>query len=241
MENLPIYIYLLFVAVTLLSVYLFYRIARPYKIVLAVVFLWLSLQAILSLNGFYTKWNTVPPRLVLILFPPLFFIVLSFLIPNFRKGIDNMNQKSLTLIHIVRIPVEFTLLLLFLRGSIPELMTFEGRNFDVVSGITAPLVIYFGYTRKRMSRSLLLAWNFICLGLLLNVVIHAILAMPTSFQKVAFDQPNVAVAYFPFVWLPAFIVPLVLFAHLVTIRQLLNQKQSYRNSEVRALEQVATV
>ncbi|HVF96549.1 MAG TPA: hypothetical protein VM871_04480, partial [Flavisolibacter sp.] len=37
----------------------------------------------------------------------------------------------------------------------------------------------------------------------------------------AFDQPNIAVLYFPFIWLPSFIVPVVLLSHLVCIRQLL--------------------
>jgi hypothetical protein len=37
----------------------------------------------------------------------------------------------------------------------------------------------------------------------------------------AFDQPNIAVLYFPFNWLPSCIVPLVLLSHLAAIRQLL--------------------
>jgi hypothetical protein len=66
-------------------------------------------------------------------------------------------------------------------------------------------------------------WNFICLGLLLNIVINAILAAPFPFQQFAFDQPNRGVLYFPFIWLPGFIVPAVLLSHLVNIRQLLSQ------------------
>jgi len=63
-------------------------------------------------------------------------------------------------------------------------------------------------------------WNVICLGLLFNIVINAILSAPTIFQAQAFDQPNIGVFYFPFVWLPCFIVPAVLFSHLVCLKKL---------------------
>lgn len=67
----------------------------------------------------------------------------------------------------------------------------------------------------------LLAWNFVCLGILLFIVINAVLSVPTVFQQFAFDQPCVAVLYFPFVWLPGMLVLLVYFSHQVIIRRLL--------------------
>lgn len=47
---------------------------------------------------------------------------------------------------------------------------------------------------------------------------------PSPLQKFAFDQPSIAILYFPFSWLPTFIVPIVLLGHLVSIRQLLKEK-----------------
>jgi hypothetical protein len=101
-------------------------------------------------------------------------------------------------------------------------MTFEGRDFDIVSGITAPVIYYFVFVKKTLSKKILLAWNFICLALLLNIVLNAVLSVPTAFQQFAFDQPNIAILYFPFNLLPAVVVPLVLLSHLVAIRKLLN-------------------
>lgn len=100
-------------------------------------------------------------------------------------------------------------------------MTFEGRNFDILSGLTAPVVYYFGFIKKGLNKKLILVWNLICLGLLINIVAIAVLSAPFPFQKFAFDQPDIAVLYFPFNWLPCCVVPLVLFSHLATIRQLL--------------------
>ena len=103
-------------------------------------------------------------------------------------------------------------------------MTFEGRNFDILAGITAPIIAYFGLTKTTLSRQTILLWNFICLALLLNIVINALLSAPSPIQKFAFDQPNIAILNFPFSWLPTFIVPIVLFGHLTSIRQLFKQK-----------------
>lgn len=128
------------------------------------------------------------------------------------------------MLHTVRVAVELVLFGLFTQQAVPELMTFAGRNFDILAGLTAPLVFYLGFVKKTLNRKIILIWNFICLGLLLNIVIHAILATPTPLQQFAFDQPNVAVFYFPFVWLPAGVVPLVLLAHLAVIHQLFSEK-----------------
>ncbi len=131
-----------------------------------------------------------------------------------------------TILHIVRIPVELVLLWLYLQKAVPELMTFEGNNFDIVSGITSPLILWMGFRQGLPKRVLLLGWNSICLVLLINIVVHAILSTPVPFQQFAFDQPNIAVLYFPFIWLPAFIVPVVLLMHLVSIVKLLSGRKS---------------
>jgi hypothetical protein len=55
---------------------------------------------------------------------------------------------------------------------------------------------------------------------LFNIVLTAILSAPLPIQQLAFEQPNIAVLYFPFTFLPGFIVPIVLFSHLVVISKI---------------------
>ena len=176
------------------------------------------LQAIVSATGFYLVTNTFPPRFILLIGPPLLFIIALFLLPPGKQFLDSFDPEKLTWIHTVRVPVELVLFWLFIYKQVPQLMTFEGRNFDIISGLSAPLIAYFGYRAKKLSPKMIILWNFICLALLFNIVIHAMLSAPTSFQILAFDQSNVGVFFFPFSWLPGFIVPVVLFAHLATIR-----------------------
>ena len=131
-----------------------------------------------------------------------------------------LRLEVLTLLHIVRIPVELVLFGLYLHHAVPRLMTFEGRNFDVLAGLTAPLVWWLAFRQQRLGRRGLLIWNGLGLASLLNIVANAVLAVPTPMQQFGFEQPNVAILHFPFVWLPGVVVPLVLLAHVAAIWQL---------------------
>jgi hypothetical protein len=224
--GLPLYISVLFIIVTLITVYLFYRASHQSDITFIVLASWLMIQAVISLKGFYTNTDTAPPRFALAVAPAILLILLLFSTKKGRIYIDSLDEQQLTYLHAVRVPVEIILFALFSHKLIPGLMTFEGRNFDIFSGITAPLIAWLGYEKKQLSTRAILIWNFICLALVLNVVINGMLSAPSRFQQFAFDQPNTAILYFPFVWLPACIVPIVIFSHLVCIRQLLKKRQT---------------
>ena len=215
---------LVFALTTLLTVFLFYKAANYSKVVLFTLFVWLAAQGFIALSGFYTHTNVLPPRFALAILPPLIFIVYLISSQRGRQFTASLDLKTLTLLHTIRIPVELVLLWLFIQYKVPQLMTFEGRNFDILSGITAPLVYYFGFVKPQWSKKIVLVWNFICLGLLINIVMIAIFSAPFPFQKLAFEQPNIAVFYFPFVWLPCCVVPLVLLSHLSAIQQLLGKE-----------------
>lgn len=224
MQYLPLYISVVFGLITILAVLIFFKATNNSYVTLFILLGWLAVQAFVALTGFYTVTTGIPPRFIALVLPPLLFIIGLFVTAGGRRYIDSLDIKTLTLLHTMRIAVEIVLFLLCIHKAIPQLMTFEGRNFDIISGLTAPLVFYFGFVKKQMSRAMLLLWNFICLGLLINIVINAVLSAPFTFQQFAFDQPNIAVLYFPFVWLPCCVVPLVLLSHLTAIRQLLLQK-----------------
>ena len=225
LTNLPAYVIIIFLVTVALTFYLFVLSTRKKAQVLVVLLLWLLLTGILSFKGVFENTTAIPPRLALIMVPALVVIVLLLAT---KKGIsftDELDLKKITLLHIVRIPVEIILFLLASHKVIPELMTFAGRNFDILSGLTSPIIYFICFRNSQLTnRKLLLAWNFICLGLLLNIVVNAVLSIPFPFQQFAFDQPNIAVLYFPFTWLPCFIVIIVLYGHLAAIRKLLKSQ-----------------
>ena len=220
-DNLPLYIGVIFGLTTICAVLLFWKAAHTSRIVILSLVIWLIIQSKISLSLFYTKTNGGPPRFILALGPPLLVIIYLFLTKSGRRFIDSLDLKWLTLLHTIRIPVELVLYWLFVYKAVPQLMTFEGRNFDVISGITALIAYYLVFVKKTFGKRFLLLWNLVCLALLINIVVNAILSFPFPFQQFAFDQPNVGLLYFPFIWLPSCIVPIVLFSHLAAIRRLL--------------------
>ena len=224
-EHLPSYIIVIFLATVVLTFFLFIN-ATPNKTAPAIVLLaWLATTGILSFKRVFQNTTSMPPRLVIIMAPALLVIILLLTTRKGRRFSDHLYLKRLTLLHVVRIPVEITLYLLATQKVIPELMTFAGRNFDIFSGLTAPIVYFACFRGSRLTnRSLLLVWNIICLLLLLNIVINAVLSAPFPFQQFAFDQPNIAILYFPFTWLPCFIVTVVLYSQLAAIRQLVKNR-----------------
>ena len=226
MNNLSNIISILFVAVTLLTVWQYYNAANKSKTVIVFMLIWLVLQGVIGVTGFYQATQSFPPRFVVLIGPGLLLSVLLLLTKGGRNFIDTLNIRKLTLLHAVRIPVEITLYFVYTANLIPLLMTFEGNNYDIISGITAPVIYYLVFVRKKLSNTALLVWNFACLALLINVLVIAILSAQTPFQKLAFDQPNIGVTFFPFIWLPSVVVPIVLVSHLAAIRQLIkNRKQ----------------
>jgi hypothetical protein len=230
-ENLPIYITIVFALTTVLTLLLFHfavlnstsdNSVGNAKIILSILSFWLVIQAVLSLNDFYSADTTgIPPRFAFAIIPPFVTILVLFMTKRGLAFIDNLPLLNITCLNMVRIPVEIVLYWLFLHKAVPKLMTFEGRNFDLISGVTAPLIAYLGFTREKLSNKIILYWNVITLLLLLNVLTIGVLSGPFIFQAFSFLQPDIAVLHFPFVWLPAFIVPLIFFGHLVSIRQLL--------------------
>jgi hypothetical protein len=223
MEHLPFYISLVMGLSTFLSVYLLAKASPKYTTrILVVITIWLVLQTLIGARGFYTDTLSMPPKFLLAIGPPLLLIIGLFTTKGGLHFIDSLDLSTLTLLHIVRIPVELVLFWLFLNKKVPEIMTFEGQNFDIFSGITAPLMYYL-FVKERIGTGIMLMWNFLCLMLLVNIVATAVLSAPFPFQQLAFDQPNIAILYFPFNWLPCCIVPIVLFSHLVAIRRLMRE------------------
>lgn len=230
MENLPLYIQVVFALTTFLTVFLFYRASGNSKLTMIILLAWLIIQTVMGLSGFYLVTDTTPPRFLLLIGPPLLFIIGMFSTGRGRDYIDHLNLKVLTILHIIRIPVEVVLFWLFIHKGIPELMTFEGRNFDILSGLTAPIIYYVVFRNGQRKNKILLFWNIVCLCLLINIVLNAALSVPSPIQKFAFDQPNVAILLFAFNWLPACVVPLVLLSHLAALRQLSRTKDVAQRS-----------
>jgi len=226
-ESLPGSVSTTFILTTFLTVgFLLYAVKQtvfetaPAKLLVFLLAFWIIFTAVLALSGFYLNYVSFPPRVIAFGVAPALLLIGAYFIFFRRNFIEKLPLKTLTILSIIRIPVEIVLLWLFQNGLIPQSMTFEGRNFDILSGISAPLIYLLAFRGNRVNRPLLIVWNILALGLLFNIVITAIIAFPSINPQLPVELQNRAVAYFPFIWLPAIVVPIVFFSHLASLWKL---------------------
>lgn len=224
LQQVSIWVTTLFLISTAFTLWYFYRInAKPLKIILLLIG-YAIVQSFIARNEFYLNTTAIPPRFLFVLLPLIFMIVIGMMPFGKRWFQKSRDIQRSAFIHTVRVPVEIVLHQLFLVGAIPELMTFEGRNFDIIIGITAPLVGFL-YLKGMVGDKFLLGWNIVGLFFVLFIVVNAILSLPVPFQQFGFDQPNRAVFYFPYILLPVIIVPVVIYTHLSDIIILLKRNK----------------
>ncbi len=230
--DLPLRIYIVFFLTTF-SLFLFILFAIGFSrhskrvrlqwLTGTVMVIWLGLTGYLAKSGFFLATEALPPRMLFGILPPLITVIALVAFGSSRKFLFRIPLFTLTYLHIVRIPVEIVLWWLHRQGFVPEMMTFEGANWDILSGITAPFIAHFLNPSIGRHRFVIFIWNLAALCLLFNVVIRGLLSAPYVTQLLSFDQPNVGVLQFPFIWLPVFIVPAVLFSHLIAMNKLVRK------------------
>ena len=119
-----------------------------------------------------------------------------------------------------RIVVEIVLWALAIQHRLSPLLTFEGRNVDILVGLTALPVAWLCFIRRAWPRWIALVWNVAGIAILANIVAHALLSAPTPFQALRTEPPTTIIATQPYIWLPGFLVPLALWLHVASLRTL---------------------
>ncbi len=192
--------------------------ARATRLAAAIV-AWLAVLAALASSGLLARFDLRPPPMFLVLGGALALFTFVGRRPEAGALLDAAPRAWPVAMQTMRVPIELMLYSLFAAGRLPIHLTFEGRNFDVLVGLSAPLVAYLVHTRRAGSR-VLLVWNVASLALLANIVGMAITTMPGPLHLPWAGVENTVVAELPFVFLPGFLVPLALFGHVASLRQL---------------------
>lgn len=233
--NVPIYVdALVIIAVLIIILFIFYSLkyalasmnASPLKkkkyyfVTAAVSAGWLITSALIAFNGTLADFTSTPPKLMLVVIPPV--LAISYLSSSTRVNtlLREIPSSWLVYIQSFRVLVEVFLWILFAKHVIPVQMTFEGLNYDILIGLSAPLLAYYCLSQNKWPRIVAVLWNFAGLLLLTNIFLVAFLSTPGPMRQFFNEPPNTIVAYFPFVWLPAFIVPFAYLMHIFSIKQI---------------------
>lgn len=185
--------------------------------VVVVLCAWLAIVAALATAGVLSP-TARPPR-----WPLLPVVAFAALVLASRSSLGKRELSAIPpawpiVAQTFRVGVELGLFALHAGGRAPEQITFEGRNFDIVIGLSAPLVGWLVATGRIGARAAL-AWNFFGLAVLANTVVTVATSTPGPLHLGWPGAPFTAITTWPIVWLPAFLMPLAVFFHVVSIGQ----------------------
>ncbi len=182
---------------------------------------WLIVTALIAFNGTLLDFASTPPKIMIVVLPPV--IAISYLANSTRVNtlIQEIPSSWLVYIQSFRVLMELVLWLLFSKNIIPVQMTFEGINYDILTGLSAPLIAYYCLSENKWPRITAILWNFAGLLLVTNIFLTAFLSTPGPARQFFNEPANTIVAYFPFIWIPAFIVPFAYFMHILSIKQII--------------------
>ena len=181
--------------------------------------LWIFYVSIWSITGMMADFSLFPFNFMPILAIPLVTILIITYSKIFKEIIIHIPQQNLIRLQSFRIFVEILLWALYVINLAPVQMTFEGRNFDILAGLSAIIVAYL-ISKGSISKSGIAIWNIVCLGLLINIVVIAILSLPTPFRIFMNEPTNTVVTEFPVSFLPGLLVPLAYGLHFFSLRKL---------------------
>lgn len=178
--------------------------------------IWMGGTWAVAASGVLRQWEATPPPFGLFVAAILALAALMSLTSYGDRLARGLPIWVLVAVQGFRLPLELAMHAMYERGVMPVQMSYSGRNFDILTGISALLVAWLVRT-GRGGRRLVVAWNVLGLALLVNVVTVAILSTP-RFRVFGDDRLNVWVTYPPFVWLPAVMVLAAFAGHFLVFR-----------------------
>lgn len=181
---------------------------------------WIILLGVLSARGFFSNFSALPPRLSFALLIPL-AAVLTFTWSGMgRAFLRRIEPQWLIYLQSFRILVEAGLWLSVRNELLPVQLSFEGRNFDMLTGLLAIPVGYYCFVKRTWSPAIALVYNIAGLVLLMNAVGLATLSMPTPL-RVFHNGPDASLlTRLPGIYLPGLLVPIAYTLHIFSLRQL---------------------
>jgi len=184
----------------------------------AVAAMWLGGTAAAASAGMLSF--TGPPTMFLVMGGTLGLALATGLSPAGRQLAVGLPLAALVGFQSFRIAVELLLHRAYEEGLMPVQMSYSGRNFDILSGITAVAMAVW-IARGHPGRWAVLAWNTLGLALLVNIVTVAMLSAPTPFRVFMNEPANLWITRAPWVWLPAVLVLSALIGHMLVYRRFL--------------------
>jgi hypothetical protein len=191
---------------------------RAVALAAVVALFWVVSTGLIAASGKLSDFSKMPPPIVVF---ATVCGVLTVCVAFSAYGtlwMRGLSFSQLIGFQVFRIAAEALLYYAYLNGRAPIQMTFEGYNFDILTGLTAlPVAWWIG---RRPSRTVVFVWNLAGLFLLITIVGISVASAPTPLRVFMNEPANTFVSTFPYVWLPSVLVQYALLGHLLCLRKL---------------------
>lgn len=186
--------------------------------VILITFVWFLLALIVGVTKLLA--SIPPPFPQAVLFCLVILLLILFWKTNvFHNWSLNVGIRILLLIHLTRF-IGIYFLILYSRGELPYDFAVLGGWGDIIVAITALLVLLFSPRRGLNGFVIYFIWNLFGFVDILFVVTTA------GRMAVAHPQSMMALTELPLSLLPTFLVPIIIYSHIVVIIRLWRSKNN---------------
>jgi hypothetical protein len=165
------------------------------------------------------RFDTRPPTIMLMI-GAVFVIAFAAGLSHFGKQLAlGLPLAALVGFQAFRFPLELLMHRAYAEGLMPVQMSYSGRNFDIITGMTAA-VLGLVLWKREVSPWFVRLWHVMGVLLLANILTVAMLSTPMPFRKFWNEPANVWITQVPYVWLPAVFVLFAILGHVLIARRL---------------------
>jgi hypothetical protein len=187
---------------------------------------WFVLVLALGATGALGAAGRGAPSLGLTVVLPIAALALAyFALPSVRNAMAATPLPALIALHAIRL-LGFSFIILYAEGRLPAPFAPSAGWGDVFMGATA-LPLAWAVTRfGARIRPLVLLWSAIGIGDLVTAVTLGTLSTPGPLQVFVGPPDASAMTTLPWLIIPGFLVPILLFTHIVIVARLFARTQT---------------
>jgi hypothetical protein len=206
---------------------------RQTAVAAAAVAAWMAAFGGAAGSGWLARLDARPPPLLVTLAAIVAATLLYARSADAGRLAAALPLAALVGFHAFRFPLELVMHEAARAGVMPPQMTYTGWNLDIVTGLSAAALAP-AVALGRAPRALVAAWNVMGRLLVLWVLGIGIASTP-AIRAFGDTAVNGWIAFFPFVWLPAVLVPAAITGHVLVLRRLSGRStRSARRSRTEA-------
>jgi hypothetical protein len=200
------------------------------RMLLGGLLLWLTYVGSLSYLGVIRNPTLRPPGIAYILLPVTVFVFLGVVRSDLARRFASAVPLWLLIgFQCYRIGVELLLHRLWRDGLVPQMLTYRGANFDILIGLSAPVIAWLSLKGKA-GLGLAFVWNILGLVALANIATRSLLTSPGPMHMLHTEVANLAFGRFPYTFVPGFFAPFAVILHVLALRSLRVKMAHLRHS-----------